>query len=228
MSVWAAAAARGASEGRATGLQSFWDVGIGISFVAAPMFVRQSHLLPPSPLPSPPNPPVDKNARSKPVKEKAPNPAKWKGGSKVSLKADPNSGAAFEDAKEMYKSSAALQRERDAEAKKNAQAAAKIANRGRKAKKQQQVARAEYEAYNDTEEKREGKFNIRRVDHKPKPKRRVQFVEKPASFNGLQYDATKNKRNNESMVSEPKKVVVDPEDDPALFRQSMESIKLSR
>ncbi|GMI44321.1 hypothetical protein TrCOL_g11367 [Triparma columacea] len=170
---------------------------------------------------------VDKNARSKTVKEKVPNPAKWKGGSKVSLKADPNSGAAFEDAKEMYKSSAALQRERDAEAKRNAQAAAKIANRGRKAKKQQ-VARAEYEAYNETEEKREGKFNIRRVDHKPKPKRRVQFVEKPASFNGLQYDATKNKRNNESMVSEPKKVVVDAEDDPALFRQSMDSIKLSK
>lgn len=126
----------------------------------------------------------------------------------------------------MYKSSAALQREKDAEANKNAKAAAKIANRGRKAWKQQE-ARAKFEEYNDTEGNREGNFNIRRVDHKPKPKRRVQFVEKPASFNGLDYDATKNRRNNESMVSEPKKSVVDAEDDPALFRQSMEAVKLS-
>ena len=46
---------------------------------------------------------IDKNAPSKPVEEKRPKPSKWKGVSKVSLAAEPNSGAGFEDAREMYK-----------------------------------------------------------------------------------------------------------------------------
>lgn len=170
---------------------------------------------------------MDKNATSKVAEEKRPNPAKWKGQSKVSLSASPSSGAAFKDVKETYKSSAVLQREKDAEARKVAVASAKIANRGRKSKKQQE-AKAEYDRYNDAEKGRGGNFNIRKVSHKPGPVRKVAFVERPAKFNGLDYDATLNKRNRESGVSEPKKSVVDQEDDPSLFRQSMDNIKLSR
>mmetsp|Transcript_2061 Transcript_2061/g.3711 ORF Transcript_2061/g.3711 Transcript_2061/m.3711 type:complete len:569 (+) Transcript_2061:237-1943(+) len=169
---------------------------------------------------------VDKNAPSKQAAEKAPNPKKYKGGSSVSIGAEAGSGAAFEDKKEMYKSSAAIQREKDAKAGVEAQENARRANRG-KAKKAQQRSKAEYDGYNETEEKRGGKFNIKTKSRAP-PKK-VSFIEKPAAFNGLDYDATTNRRNEEkTTVAEPKQSVVLAEEDPSMFRQSMDSIKLSR
>ena len=56
----------------------------------------------------------------------------------------------------------------------------------------------------------------------------MSFVERPADFNGIKYDATQNKRNEERGIAEPKQSVTLVEDDPSLFRQSMDSIKLSR
>eukprot|EP00518_Triparma_eleuthera_P020903 CAMPEP_0197557644 /NCGR_PEP_ID=MMETSP1320-20131121/17501_1 /TAXON_ID=91990 /ORGANISM="Bolidomonas sp., Strain RCC2347" /LENGTH=548 /DNA_ID=CAMNT_0043118895 /DNA_START=126 /DNA_END=1768 /DNA_ORIENTATION=+ len=142
---------------------------------------------------------VDKNAPSKPAPEKKVNPNKYKGGSKLSLVAEPGSGADFDDKKEMYKSSAALQREADAKAKKIADEGQRRANRNR-ANKRQQESKAEYDSYNDTEGKREGKFNIK-TRTASKPPKRVSFVERPADFNGIKYDATQNKRNEERGIA---------------------------
>ncbi|GMH71411.1 hypothetical protein TL16_g05643 [Triparma laevis f. inornata] len=169
---------------------------------------------------------VDKNTPSKQKAEKKPNPKKYKGGSSISLVAEPNSGAAFSDKKEMYKSSASLEREKNAKAGAEAQENARWANKG-KAKKTQQRTKAEHDGYNETEEKRGGKFNIKTKSRAP-PKK-VSFIENPADFNGLAYDATKNRRNEENTtIAEPKQSLVLGEEDPNMFRQSMDSIKLSR
>jgi len=179
---------------------------------------------------------IDKNAPSKPPPEKAPNPAKWKNASKIVLTADPAKGGAGEkgwDKKEMYTTSADAQRRADAEAKKAFDVGQRMANKGKKKLVGRSTqTKQEYENYNAAEGNREGtaqnRFNIKRVSHNAKPVKKVAFVEKPRSFNGLKYDATNNKSTGEQGRAEPKTSTVLGEDDPALFRQSMDNIKLSR
>lgn len=170
---------------------------------------------------------VDKNAQTKPASPKQPSADKWKNSSKVVLTAPPDNGKEW-DKEEMYKTSAALQRHADESAAKQAAKAAAMANRG-KARAQ---SKKEFDSYNDKEKKERGgggnRFNIKRVSHLPKKEGKVAFVEKPRSIGGLKYDAAKGTRNEDYERAEPKQAVVDKDEDPALFRQSMDMIKLSR
>ena len=129
----------------------------------------------------------------------------------------------------MYTTTAGAQRETDARAAKEAAEVQRRASMGKAKMTRRRAEEAAFAIDNESGEGRKGeKFNIKRVSHLPKPVRKIPFVEKPKSFNGLNYDATKNKRNGEFDRPEPKTVEVLAEDDPALFRQSMDMVKLQR
>ena len=170
---------------------------------------------------------MDKNAQSEPIDEPPPKPGKWKGASKVSL------GAAqtADEKKDMYKTVKEVERERDEVARTKHEEGQRIAGRAARSKKLMDSRRGEEKDENVEAANRNGgkRFTIATKNQLPKKEgNRVEFREVPANFNGLDYDATKKVRKDERRLEKPKETVVDKDDDPYLFRQTMDMLKLSR
>ena len=151
---------------------------------------------------------------------------KYRGSSRLDLAGE---GNGYADKGEMYRTTKDIERERDRVAAKSARVAANIANRGKKSKKLMD-SKKEYETFREGERAREeekrAKSGRRSVEEYKDPDG---FEKRAVGIGGLEYDATASKRDGESKVAaEPRVSVVDKDDDPKLFRQSMDMIRLKQ
>ena len=89
--------------------------------------------------------------------------------------------------------------------------------------------RREYETFNRNEAERENEQRLRSGRRKKMVEEKKDEYENRQVLGGLEYDAASKVRSGENRIaSEPKISVIDKEDDPKLFRQSMDMLRLKQ
>ena len=89
--------------------------------------------------------------------------------------------------------------------------------------------RREYETFNRNEAERENEQRLRSGRRKKMVEEKKDEYENRQVLGGLEYDAVSKARSGENRIaSEPKISVIDKEDDPKLFRQSMDMLRLKQ
>ena len=87
--------------------------------------------------------------------------------------------------------------------------------------------RREYETFNRNEAERENEQRLRSGRRKKMVEEKKDEYENRQVLGGLEYDAVMRSGENR-IASEPKISVIDKEDDPKLFRQSMDMLRLKQ
>jgi len=158
--------------------------------------------------------------------EKPPNPNKYRG--KSNVKIGGGDAEVYGNKKEMYRTTKDIERERDRMAQKQHAIGQKIANRGKMSKRLMENRR-ELEEFNATEEMRKDEERARSGRRPKEVYRDPDGFEIRKRLGGLEYDGTRATRNVErDGIKEPKVSVVTKDEDPKLFRQSMDMLRLKR